>query len=105
MNSMKRQNDRILKEKLPRSVGAQIATGDQWRNNSRKNEGMEPKQKQYHKMGCNGKYFLDGTVVKNPCAVQERQVQSLGWKDAVEKEVATHSRILAWRIPMDRETW
>ena len=44
MNSMKRQNDRILKEELPRSVGAQHATGDQWRNNSRKNEGMEPKQ-------------------------------------------------------------
>ena len=46
MNSMKRQNDRILKGKLPGSVGAQYATGDQWRNNSRKNEGMEPKQKQ-----------------------------------------------------------
>ena len=46
MNSMKRQNDRILKEELPRSVGAQYATGDQWRSNSRKNEGMEPKQKQ-----------------------------------------------------------
>ena len=52
MNSMKRQNDRILKEVsrwgwgVPRSVGAQYATGDQWRNNSRKNEGMEPKQKQ-----------------------------------------------------------
>ena len=44
MNSMKMQNDRILKEKLPRSVDAQYATGDQWRNNSRKNEGMEPKQ-------------------------------------------------------------
>ena len=44
---MKRQYDRILKEKLPRSVGAQYATGDQWRNNSRKNEGMEPKQKQH----------------------------------------------------------
>ena len=43
MNSMKRQNDRILKEELLRSVGAQYATGDQWRNNSRKNEGMEPK--------------------------------------------------------------
>ena len=42
-----RQNDRILKEKLPRSVGAQYATGDQWRNNSRKNTGMEPQQKQY----------------------------------------------------------
>ena len=46
MNSMKMQNDRILKEK-PRSVGAQYAIGDQWRNNSRKNEGMEPKQKQH----------------------------------------------------------
>ena len=45
MNSMKRQNDRILKEELPRSVGAQYATGGQWRNNSRKNEGMEPKPK------------------------------------------------------------
>ena len=44
VNSMKRQNDRILKEELPRSLGAQCATGDQWRNNSRKNEGMEPKQ-------------------------------------------------------------
>ena len=47
MNSMKRQNDRLLKEELPRSVGAQYATGGQWRNKSRKNEGMEPKQKQY----------------------------------------------------------
>ena len=47
MNCMKRQNDRIPKEELPRSVGAQYATGDQWRNNSRKNERMEPKQKQY----------------------------------------------------------
>ena len=45
INSMKRQNDRILKEELPRSVGAQYATGGQWRSNSRKNEGMEPKQK------------------------------------------------------------
>ena len=44
INSMKRQNDRILNEKLPRSVGAQYAPVDQWRNNSRKNEGMEPKQ-------------------------------------------------------------
>ena len=47
MNSMKRQKDRPLKEELPRLVGAQYATGDQWRNNSRENEGMEPKQKQY----------------------------------------------------------
>ena len=47
MNSMKRQKDRSLKDELPRSVGAQYATGDQWRNYSRKNEGMEPKQKQH----------------------------------------------------------
>ena len=44
MNRMKRQKDRTLKEELPRSVGAQYATGDQWRNNSRKNEETEPKQ-------------------------------------------------------------
>ena len=54
MNSRKRQNDKILKEELPRSVGAQYATGDQWRNNSRKNEGMEPKQKQYPAVGVTG---------------------------------------------------
>ena len=51
---MTRQNDRILKEELPRSVGAQYATGDQWRNNSRKNEGMEPKQKQYPAVDVTG---------------------------------------------------
>ena len=54
MNSMKKQNDRILKEELPRSVGAQYATGDQWRNNSTKNEGMEPKQKQYPAVDVTG---------------------------------------------------
>ena len=47
MNSMKRQKDRTLKDALPRLVGAQYAIGDQWRNNSRKNEETEPKQKQY----------------------------------------------------------
>ena len=47
MNSMKRPKDRTLKDELPRSVGAQDATGDQWRNNSRKNGGIEPKQKQH----------------------------------------------------------
>ena len=54
MNSMKRQNDRILKEELPRSVGAQYATGDQCKNKSRKNEGMEPKQKQYQAVDVTG---------------------------------------------------
>ena len=47
MNSMKRQKDRTLKDELPRSVGAKYTTGDQWRNNSGKNEEMEPKQKQH----------------------------------------------------------
>ena len=47
MNSMIRQNARTLKDELPRSAGAQYATGDQWRNNSRRKEGMEPKQKQH----------------------------------------------------------
>ena len=47
MNCMERQKDRILKDKLPRSVDAQYATGEEWRNNSRKNEELEPKQKQH----------------------------------------------------------
>ena len=47
MNSMKRQKDRILKDELPRLIGAQYATGDQWRNNYRKNEETEPKEKQH----------------------------------------------------------
>ena len=51
MNSLKRQKDRTLKVELPRSVGAQYDTGEQWRNNSRKNEEMEPKQKQHPVVG------------------------------------------------------
>ena len=62
MNSMERQNDRILKEELPRSVGAQYATGDQWRNNSRKKEGMEPKQKQYPEKIRNYQNFQLGVL-------------------------------------------
>ena len=54
MNSMKTQKDRTVKDKLPRSEGARYATGDQWRNNSRKNEGMEPKQKQYPAVDMTG---------------------------------------------------
>ena len=54
MNSMIRQNYRILKEELPRSVGTQYATGGQWRNNSRKSEVMEPKQKQYTAVDVTG---------------------------------------------------
>ena len=59
MSSMKRQNDRIVKEELPRSVGDQYATGDQWRNNSRKNEEMEAKQKQHPVVDVTG----DGSKV------------------------------------------
>ena len=59
MNSMKRQNDRILKDELPRSLGAQYATGDQWRNNSRENEETEPKQKQHPVVDVTG----DGSKV------------------------------------------
>ena len=54
MNSMKKQNDRTLKEELPRCVGAQYATGDQWRNNSRQNEEMQPKQKQHPVVNVTG---------------------------------------------------
>ena len=54
LNSMKRQKDRTLRDELPRSVGAQYASGDQWRNNSRKNEGMEPKQNQYPAVDVTG---------------------------------------------------
>ena len=54
MNSMKRQKDRTLKDELPRLVGAQYPTGDQWRSNSRKNEGMEPKEKQYPVVDVSG---------------------------------------------------
>ena len=59
MNSMKRQKDRTLKDELPRSVGAQYATGDQWRNDSRKSEELEPKQKQHPVVDVTG----DGSKV------------------------------------------
>ena len=60
MNSTKRQKDTKLKNELPRLVGAQYATGDQWRNNYRKNEGMEPKQKQHPVVDVTG----DGSKVR-----------------------------------------
>ena len=73
INSMKRQKDRTLKDELPRLVGAQYATGDQWRNNSRKNEETEPKQKQHPVV-----YIL-------------------------EKAMAPHSSTLAWKITWTEE--
>ena len=90
---MKRQNDRILKEELPRSVGAQYATGDQWRNNSRKNEGMEPKQKQYpvvdvtgdrSKIGCYKEQYCIGTW-----NVRSMNQGKLEWLNKSERQ---HSR-------------
>ena len=60
-----RQNDRILKEKFPRSVGAKYATRDQWRNNPRKNEGMEPKQKQYPVVDVTGTEARSNAVKSN----------------------------------------
>ena len=65
MDSMKRQNDRILKEELLRSVGTQNATGDQWRNNSRQNEDTEPKQKQYPVVGVTGDRTRSNAVKSN----------------------------------------
>ena len=95
MNSMKRQNDRILKEELPKSVGAQYATGDQWRNNSRKNEGMELKQKQYpvvdvtgdrSKVQCSKEQYCIGTW--NVRSTQQDKLK------VVQKELARVNIIL-----------
>ena len=65
MNSMKRQKDKTLRDELPRSVGAQYATGDEWRNNSRKNDEVEPKQKQHPVVDVTG----DGSKVR--CCKQQ----------------------------------
>ena len=65
MNSMKRQKDRILKEELPRSVGAPCATGEEWRKNSIKNEEMEPKQKQHSVVDVTGDRSKSDAVKSN----------------------------------------
>ena len=65
MNSMKSQEDRTLKDELPSLVGAQYATGDQWRNNSRKNEGMEPRIKQYPVVDVTGVRHRSDAVKRN----------------------------------------
>ena len=89
MNSMKRQNDRILKEELPRSVGAQYATGYQWRNNSRKNEGMEPKQKQYPVVDVTGERSKI-QCCKEQCCIGTWNVRSMnqGKLEVVKQEMA-----------------
>ena len=65
MDSMKRQKDRTLKDELSRSVGAQYAAGDQWRNNSRKNEEMEPKQKQHPVVDVTGDGVKSDAIKNN----------------------------------------
>ena len=65
VNCMKRQKDRTLKDELPRSVGTQYATGDQWRKNSKKNEGMEPKQKHYAVVDVTGERARSDAVKSN----------------------------------------
>ena len=89
MNGMNRQKDRTLKDELPRSVGAQYATGDQWRNNSRKNEGMESKQKQYPVVDVTG----DGSKVqccKEQYCIGTWNVRSMnqGKLEVVKQELA-----------------
>ena len=73
MNSMRRQNDRTLKDKLPRSIGAQYATGDQWRNKSRKNDRKEPKQKQHP--------VVDGTGLRSKVRCCKEQYCIGTWND------------------------
>ena len=88
-NSVKRQKYRTLKDELPRLVGAQYATGDQWRNNSRKNEETEPKQKQHLVVGVTG----DGSEVhccKEQCLIGTWNVRSMnqGKLEVVKQEMA-----------------
>ena len=89
MNRMKRQKDKTLTEELPRLVGAQYAAGNQWRNSSRKNEGMEPKRKQHPAVDVTG----DGSKVRS-CKEQYRtgtwNVRSMnqGKLEVVKQELA-----------------
>ena len=88
-NSMKRQNDRILKEELPRLVGAQYATGDQWRNNSRKNEGMEPKLKQHPVVDVTGDRSKDWCYKEQYCiGIWNVRSMNRGELEVVKQEMA-----------------
>ena len=90
MNSMKRQSDRILKEVLPRSVGAQYATGGQWRNKSGKNEGMEPKQKQHPVVNGTGNRSRVQCCKEQYCiGTWNVRSMSQGKLDVVKQEMAT----------------
>ena len=89
INSTKRQKDRTLKDELPRSVGAQYTTGDQWRNNSRKNEGMKPKQKQYPTLDVT-EDRCKVTCCKEQCCIGTWNVRSMnqGKLEVVKQEMA-----------------
>ena len=89
MNRMKRQKDRTLKDEHPRSVDAQYATGDQWRNNSRKNEGMEPKQKQHPAVDVTGDGSKDQCCKEQYC-IGTWNVRSMnqGTLEMVKQETA-----------------
>ena len=90
MNSMKKKKDRTLKDELPRSVGAQYATGEEWRNNSRKNEGMEPKQKQYLAVDVTGDRSK-GRCCKEQYCIGTWNVRSMnqGKLEVVKQEMAS----------------
>ena len=93
MNSMKRQKDRTLKDEHPRLVGAQYATGNQWRNNSRRNEGREPKQKRKEKKNPVVDVTGDGSKVqcyKEQYCIGNWNVRSMnqGKLEVVEQEIA-----------------
>ena len=85
---MKRQNDRILKEELPRSVGAQYVTADQWRNNSRKNEEMEPKQKQYPAVDVTGDRSKVRCYKEQYCITWNVRSMNQGKLEVVKQEMA-----------------
>ena len=89
INSMKRQNNRILKEELPRSVGVQYATGDRKRNTSRRNEGMEPKQKQYPVVDMTGDRSKAQSCNKQYCiGTWNVRFMNQGKLEAVKQEMA-----------------
>ena len=91
MNSMKREKDRTLKDELPRSVGAQCATGDQWRNNSRKNEGMEPKQKQHPVVDVTGDGSKVGSCKEQYC-ISSVQFSRSVVSDFLQPHESQHAR-------------
>ena len=103
MNSMKRQKDRTLKDELPRSVGAQYATGEEWRNNSRKNEEMEPKQNQHTVVDVTGDRSKVQCCKEQYC-IGTWNVRSMnqGKLEVVEQEMArVNINILGIRMKMD----